>query len=105
MCCESSLGHLFSEKLSQLSWMAAYEVVTIWVLLSRPQRLKITDNTIKAMDLCHPAVAFPLLGPQGPCSGPAQFLQILMPDSQVFKGILEISVPFLLILHVTLEVS
>jgi hypothetical protein len=91
--------------LSQLSWMATYEVIMIWVSLSRPQHLEITDNAIKVMDLCSPAVAFPFLGPQGLCSGPAQFLQILMPGSQVFKGILEISVPFLLILHVTLEVS
>jgi hypothetical protein len=91
--------------LSQLSWMAAYKVVMIRVSLSRPQQLEIADNAIKVMDLCSPAVAFPLLGPKGLCSGPAQFLQMLMPDSQVFEGILEISVLFLLILHITLEVG
>jgi hypothetical protein len=91
--------------LSQFSCGAAYEVVMIWVSLSRPQRFKITDNAIKAMDLGGPAVALPLFGPEGPCLGPAQFLQILVPGSQVFKGILEISVPFLFALHITLEVS
>jgi hypothetical protein len=91
--------------LSQFSWMATYEVVMVWVSLSRPQYLKIADNAVEVMVLGSPAVAFTFLGPQGPCSVPAQFLQILVPGSQVFKGILEIGVPFLLILHIMLEVS
>jgi hypothetical protein len=91
--------------LSQFSWMAAYEVITIQVSLSRPHCFKITDNAIKVLDLGGPAGALPLFGPKGPCLGPAQLLQILMPGSQVFEGILEIGVPFLFILHVTLEVS
>jgi hypothetical protein len=91
--------------LSQFSWRAAYEVVMIRVLLLRPQCFEITDNAIKALDLGGPAGALPLFGPEGLCSGPAQLLQILVPGSQVFKGILEIGVLFLFTLHVTLEVS
>jgi hypothetical protein len=49
--------------LSQFSWIAAYEVITIWVSLSRPQHFEIADNAIKAMNLGSPAVALPLLGP------------------------------------------
>jgi hypothetical protein len=49
--------------LSQFSWMAAYEVIMIWVWLLRPQCFEIADNAIKAMDLGSPAVALPFLGP------------------------------------------
>jgi hypothetical protein len=91
--------------LSQFSWRATYEVIMIQVSLSRPQSCKITDNAIKALDLGGPAGALPLFGPEGPCSGPAQLLQILVPGSQVFDGILEIGVPFLFTLHITLEVG
>jgi hypothetical protein len=76
--------------LSQLSWVAAYEVIMIRVLLLRPQCLEIADNAIKAVDLCSPAVAFPLLGPQGPCSDLAECLQVFVSGQQVLVVFLEL---------------